>query len=390
MTRISRLRKHNQIFDDKLDPVLLHQRGFVNSLRFDENIRELPLDASQDARGVRVVGGQLTSDGKLETHSDLSDLPVLGNYLGIVDHAEFSGATTTHRLYLITKAFGFLYSYYWNGSAWTLDQSVANTATTNVRSSVISMQNKIFVALQPLSAADYRVHYTSVGVAWAELDPTANYRPYTICPFADRLILFQDYGDPQSIAASVDGDPTDMSGTGSYQSSLVDTPDHPIDALQGGRQIASNILAVFRQRSIMRAFETGNIQLPIGVVHWIHGIGTESPFTISGGPGATFFLGHDKMVYMLTEGGVRPVGITIYDDILSKLTNSALDVAQGVYNPLHNEYWLTFGAGEAQGHIYILDVDDLLMKNRETWRYRRFPESLPADDYVLGLITVSI
>jgi hypothetical protein len=179
----------------------------------------------------------------------------------------------------------------------------------------------------------------------------------------------QDLGDRQVFSFTVDGILTDFNGAGSGELFLVDTRSDGIDALQGGAVLSSNFLAVFRQRSIMRAFETGNVLQAIGVVPWIENLGTNFPFSIRNVVGGVMFLGHDSMVYFMTEDGAQAVGLPIHQEIIEDLTGD-LSLVDSGYDPTFGEYYLGIPVGAATeiDKVWVFDVDRYL-KDRETvWR----------------------
>jgi hypothetical protein len=155
--------------------------------------------------------------------------------------------------------------------------------------------------------------------------------------FADRLIALQVDGDYQKIACSVSGDPEDWIGTGSDETILQGVGD-PVDELMGLKALASNVAALFRFRSIMRVVPTGSATTPLGYFRWIDNLGTESPFSVAGVPGGLIFLGHDRMVYYLTEGGLTPIGMPIQDELEQSV--GVLGVVEGEYDPISKCYTL--------------------------------------------------
>ena len=190
--------------------------------------------------------------------------------------------------------------------------------------------------------------------------------------FGDRIIALQDGGDTQQFSASADGTHDNWTTLDSVESILVDTRNDPIDDLQCAGPLASNVLAVIRARSIMKAFETGNYDLAVGVNHWIEGIGTESPHSISITPAGLAFLGHDYMVYLLTEGGLNPIGQAIQQDMIEGLTDN-LHRVDGIYDPVYQEYWLGVPEGGSNyiTSTYIFDVGMFINSGGQVRRWRK-------------------
>lgn len=183
--------------------------------------------------------------------------------------------------------------------------------------------------------------------------------------FADRVITLRDGGDSQDISWSADGDVDEFSSGDSGGSTLIDARGDAINDLMAAAPLGSDVLAVFRARSIMRAFETGNFDLAVGVVHWQEGLGTESPFSVTVTPIGILFLAHDLMVYSLTESGPTPVGGPIHEELQDLLDEDDLDTVDGEYDPIHQEYWLST---PSESTVWIFDVGEFLERQILRWR----------------------
>lgn len=197
-----------------------------------------------------------------------------------------------------------------------------------------------------------------------------------IAEFSDRMVALRDGGESQSFAWSVSGNPRiwpgDAGDEGSGQIFLLDAKSDPIDPLQSFVAIQDNLGAVFRSRSIMRAFPTGNTLQAIGVVPWIEEVGTQSPFSVVNTPLGALFLGHDMMVYLLTPGGLRRVG----DPIRLELTRSLIanvDQVDATYDSVFHSYLLGVpedGASEIT-ILWILDLTSIEEGKSPVWRSRK-------------------
>ena len=237
------------------------------------------------------------------------------------------------------------------------------------------------------TAADFSVHghnkvdnldltagvtYNTTGAPvseFVEIDPGPGAR--FVVHFARRLLALQDSGDTQSLAFSVDGILNDFEGVGSGQLFLVTPVSDPIDDLQGAAIIDSNFLALFRRRSIMRVFETGNPLLAIGAVKWIENLGTRYPFSIRNVRGGVIFLGHDNMMYYLTEQGATAIGLPIHQELIENLTGD-LDLVDSGYDPTFGEYYLGIPevAATSITLAWIFDVDRFVDNQETIWRRR--------------------
>ena len=216
------------------------------------------------------------------------------------------------------------------------------------------------------------VTYNTVGppiTTFVPIDPGPGAK--YLVHFARRLVALQDLGDSQVFSFSTDGILTDFTSieSGAGKLFLVSSRSDPIDALQGAAVLSSNFLAVFRARSIMRAFETGNTLLAIGVVDWIEDMGTNYPFSIRNVRGGVIFLGHDNMMYFLTERGPREIGLPIHQELIEDLTGDLTLVDSG-YDPTFAEYYLGIpvGAATAINKVWVFDVDRFLRTQESIWR----------------------
>lgn len=222
------------------------------------------------------------------------------------------------------------------------------------------------VNLDVPAGVDYQTTGAAVTV-FTPINPAPGAR--YLAHFARRLIALQDFGDVQSFAFTVDGILTDFEGAGSGQLFLVTARSDPIDALQGAAVLNANFLAVFRQRSIMRAFETGSVLQAIGVVDWIENLGTNCPFSIRNVRGGVIFLGHDNMVYFLTEAGATAIGLPIHQELITDLTGDLTLVDSG-YDPVFAEYYLGIPVAAATTitRVWVFDVDKFLDEGKTIWR----------------------
>lgn len=215
--------------------------------------------------------------------------------------------------------------------------------TYNTTGAVVSQ----FEALDPAPAARYLAH------------------------FARRLIALWNFGDTQVLSWSRDGILNDFVGVGSGQSILVETHSDAVDNLQGAVALGDNFLAIFRARSIWRAFETGSEALAIGAVSWIENLGTNYPFSIRKVRGGAIFLGHDNMVYFLTENGEQAIGKPIHQDLIASLTGD-LSLVDSGYDPTFGEYYLGIPEAAATNITlaWIFDVDRFIDNQEIVWRKR--------------------
>lgn len=189
--------------------------------------------------------------------------------------------------------------------------------------------------------------------------------------FARRLVVLRNHGDTQALTWSADGVLNDFDGEGSGEIVLIEARSDPLDDLMGTAVLASNFMALFRKRSIMRVLETGAVTPALGAVSWIENLGTNYPFSIQHVRGGAIFLGHDQMVYFLTEQGPTAIGLPIHQDLIETL-NANLDLVDSFWDPTFQEYYLGIPVNGAATitRVWIFDVQKFLDEQQLVWRKR--------------------
>lgn len=229
------------------------------------------------------------------------------------------------------------------------------------------------VDADPLHGIEYEIETGVVNSDLTLLSPDAP-RGRFIAPFGDRLFSLRDFEDRQVIAASADGLVETWAGDDTAYFSLLDAASDPIDDLMGMAHLGPGVAALFRKRSIHRVYETGRVEVPIAVAKWLEQIGTESPFSIRLVDKGIAFLGHDKMVYILTEQGHQAVSPWIHDQLIEKLADADLGLVDSAYNSVTGEYYLGIPIGDSNDieETWILDVKRmwLLQGQEQPWRRR--------------------
>ena len=144
--------------------------------------------------------------------------------------------------------------------------------------------------------------------------------------------------DQQRLMYCKSGEPTVWEGTGTDDLLLRSASD-PVDALMALEVLSANIGALFRQRSIMRVVVTGTASAPLAFYPWIEKLGTESPFSVVTTPYGIMFLGNDRQIYLLTEGGHQAVGQPINEKF--DIDEDDLASVEATYDPITQEYILS-------------------------------------------------
>jgi hypothetical protein len=192
-----------------------------------------------------------------------------------------------------------------------------------------------------------------------------------IFPFEDYGVALRDGGDTQTFSWTVSGNMLDWTGEGSGQLFLVAAQSDPIDDLMSFATLGSGIGALFRRRSIMRVFLTGNALQSLGVVRWIERLGTDAGFSVQAVLGGVMFLGSDFQVYLLTEQGPQTVGTPIHQDLIRSLTGN-LDLVDSSYDEGFHTYVLGIPEAGASSitRLWYFDVMAFHTQQKLVWRTR--------------------
>lgn len=341
-------------------------------LHFEKSPRLLGGDESVSMQDVRYKGTALTKDFGYTVQGT----PCAQTLYGLGDYTYGVIRVPWRSYWTGLSVAGVLNLEYWDGSSWT-----ATTPATTTQIGVAPAEIVSFVSMYGwlLLTAGGTGHIQKFDLAFAtavvDLDASAPAARF-IAPFGTRIIAFRVDGDPQKVAWPVSGLLNDWTGVGSSSSILADVRSDVVDALMGGCQLGSDTFAVFRQRSIWRAFLTGQSSQAIGFKPWKDGIGTECPFSIKNVGRGALFLANDYMVYLLDpSGNLTPVGFPIQKELERIATLSENTVVAG-YDYNRQEYWLGL---VDQAVIFILDLKRLANENKLVWRQKGAAFTLIAD-----------
>lgn len=163
--------------------------------------------------------------------------------------------------------------------------------------------------------------------------------------FAGRLVVLDTFESgtryPWRLRWTAREDIDDWTSTGSGYEDLSDTPQRG-----AGLVATKNALAIFKERTILTASQTGNAYAPFNFQTKVEGVGAmlvNSPVFTDGG---VFFVGHED-VYMYDFGTVRPVGGKVRHAILDSINPLERDKAFAYYHGPLREVWLFVPTGEA-------------------------------------------
>jgi len=187
--------------------------------------------------------------------------------------------------------------------------------------------------------------YTGSGYASAlETGSAVATKARYLLSYADRLVM-ADYGstrDPQLVAWSKNGDPTDWTDSTAGSAALIDTSDKIM-----GLGRVSNQLLVYMENSIYFGYQTGISTSPIAFPTHSRGVGCKAPYSIVHVRGTNVFLAEDDF-YEIAGEQARPIGDKVRYKFL-EIVGDNIDKVVGFHNPREHEViWL---ADTTEGRI---------------------------------------
>ncbi|MCI0529466.1 MAG: hypothetical protein L0Y56_18660 [Nitrospira sp.] len=229
------------------------------------------------------------------------------------------------------------------------------------------------------AAGAYYQYLTAPVTSFRTEGPPAAY----VFSFEDRLIALGGFDNPERVAGSADGNPrqwdvvdTVLGITGAFEYAILDSVKEPVEDMIAGAKVAENVAAIVRKRSILRAEETGILQVPLSVKDWKDGFGTESPKSVTQLPGGIGFLGYDMMPYYFTGDGIpNPVGKHIWQKLIESIQPHSLPLVEAEYDDILGEWWIGIPEDGDEGitGFWILDILRLISRREEVWRYKPYP-----------------
>lgn len=345
------------------------QYGLAGGYRDNVGPRELQPDEATDLVDVRFDGHSLKKEYGWDNLG--TDAAFVSPISGMGDYYNGNASKPWRAGFTKDGSFNWrLKLQYWNGS-WNNVTDLVGALT--LADNVVSIQGVSMYDKLVLAFGDGLAMWDG-GAALASLSASAPVARY-IAPFGTRLLAFQVGNDPQTVSWPVSGDITNWSGDGSGNVILADVRSDVVDALMGGVQTNASTFALFRNRSIWRAFLTGNVAQAIGFQPWIDGLGTNAPFSIQSTPLGVAFLATDNIVYILDGGGgLLPIGAPIQKTI-SGYTNANSE-AVSAYNYLTGEYWIGFPSTDV---AWVLDLARYQREQKIVWRKISIPVDLFAN-----------
>jgi hypothetical protein len=326
------------------------QRGF-RGLLTSVSQEEVPQGFSPYMQNVSLSKGVLT---KATGSALIGEGAAFGESivaLGVMSY-EISGIVARYLMRVDADAFGSHVLYRWTGASWVSAMSWVGTFNT-----MLGLQERFYVA-----ETDKMRMWDPSGMETGVVPDAVG--AYSLMSFGDRLVRFFTH-NAQSMDWSVDGIAYDFTGVGSGDVQLLDVRGDAVDALMLGVPVGHNNFALFRQTSIMRGFETGNEQLAIGVSHWIDGVGAINRFAACLVDMGVFFIGSDKIAYLLDPGGsLTPVSTPINDQLE---ISSSLIGARVVYDAKRGEVWIF-----SIGMELVFDLAHFRSSGQVRWRRENF------------------
>lgn len=347
-------------------PTIIRQPTLDEGIVLGFTPKEAPLGASGGMTHIRFEFKALNLDsGLTQRRAAVGDRVV-----GLHEHFWVSGGALSSRLYMARNSGQDLQiDQSSDGTTWSAFATVANKGTLKYVP-MVSTQNVLFVCI----SEEDELYQSNSGAALT-LVSASDVAPKFMVPFAERLIGLWHEGDPQVVTWSANGNVLNFSSAtpGTGQVSIIDSKSHPIDELRGAGTIGSDILALFRQRSIVKAFRTGNIDLAIGFRDWVDGVGTEFPGSLTTVPNGLAFLGHDFMPYYLTESGIQAIGENVAQHIKRHVEDPGVESrVQGLYDPILQMWWLGINEDGADAITRVLRFyfGEFFTTGRKVWDMR--------------------
>jgi hypothetical protein len=164
---------------------------------------------------------------------------------------------------------------------------------------------------------------------------------------------------PQRVRWSVNGNHRDFSGTGSGSADLIDTPDE-ITRIK----VLSNVLVVYKQRSIFFGSPTLIVDRPIQFLPRFVGVGLIAPFSLADFRDFHIILTQDG-IYRLSLSEFERIdkAVSMYKDIMRRINYKFINKVFGFADRLENKYYLCvpIGSSSENNLIYVYNLQ------RNTW-----------------------
>lgn len=340
----------------------------VDGLHLEGISPETPLGSATVCRNV-VVGTEGMQRG--DAYLAIGD-PVMGETKALGDLA-LSGNPSTRRAFRLVEDGGSFDLYTFHPiNGWTNIETLAASPGSNEQFSSVALQEALAFAGGDNIVV---VHNITSSTADSEVPPSSP-GAYYVFEFADRLLGIGDFNDHQILSWSVSGNILDWTGVGSGSAALISPRLDPVDGIECGAALSSELAVLIRQRSIMRVFRTGNIDQAVGAVHWMQGVGTHSPQSLAQVPSGVMFLTYDDRVVHLTEQGPVYVDGPIRKRIVSLLAGGGeitRTFAQGAFEAGTQIYWLgvpTVSPLTTTEHLLGFDVGEYIRSGKLNWYER--------------------
>lgn len=358
--------------------------GFVEGYRGDVDSNDAPPDSARDLLDIVWDGDGIRADfGRtflLNGTRPILALTALINEptykLLRLDYNSVSGEAE-------------VYSYNAFLSTWSLEASTPVTVspgyTANLASQILG--DIVYFGSE---REGILVYDDSAGILFPHAGGAPS--PRALIIFGDRIIAAGDHsvGGAGASALSWTTDGTFLwTGGDSGQIALIDSTMRKVDPINGLAVVGENVLAIIREGSIYRGFETGNIVQAIGALSWIEGYGTRSPRTVKQVPGGAIFLGSDSNVYFLSSGGLKEIGTPIRDRL--KAFNGLDTESVGAYSEALGMYFLSIVNQSNAVETWSISLEDA-QKGKSRWRRHSWTPLNMVEDLVgmtsgsLGLI----
>lgn len=322
----------------------IDQYGVGGGIRFDTIPRGLQLDESPDLSDVRFFGDTLAREyGYLAIGADAPVAP------SALFRGSVSGTAMT--LYRFWLTAGVLDGESTDASSLAAWASLTAGSTAGLLiTSLVNIYDRILIAHGNV------IQSVSLAGTIADLSASAPIA-LSIGAFGTRVLAFTS----DTIYWPVSGDVTDWTGSGSGTVVLGESGDF----IWGGVQVGHNTFAMFRQNSIWRAFQTGNVSQAIGFTPWIDKLGTVGYDSFANTGKGVVFVGTDYAIYLLTpDGGLINIGWPIDKEFRRTVIGAGARVG---YHQNTGEVWV---GNASTSVIWVLDFARFMSTQKLVWRKR--------------------
>jgi len=334
--------------------------------------KKIPPNAATDMDQMRFEAGGLRQDYPLSQFGGNS----VGNITGMIEVVD-PGLTGSGSM-LFKRVGTAWYATSLSGNDYLNWYDTSCTFTYSLAQPYIALRYVLGYVIACYNARTSQVAYPEAsndfqlgGAGFSVISSIGFHRD--VEEFADRAVFIGSARNNDGVEWSVNGNPIDVTGTGSGNTTLGSSSGLAEDVTVTGKKIG-NFLSIFRYRSIVRGFRTGVSEPAIGFSPWIDGLGSESQFSVVTAEDGVAFMGHDRQMYFLTETQPRPIpfGNNILPYLRSAIRKEKLDLVICAYDQSSGFFHVAVPIGNVSlcNFIFSIDFAHFLSTGEEKWYMR--------------------